>query len=152
MKRHWNVSLWAGFILVLAGFLSYIPLFALFPATRDFPWANLLIFAAGGGFLWIGLKKAFRQPTLYRGKIAGPILAGLSSLVVLLFCYGFFYEMRRLPSASSSPQPGAKAPDFALQDQHGKTVTLEGLLATSPPGHPGTKARGVLLIFYRGHW
>ena len=41
MKRSWNPLIWAGFFLVLAGALSYVPFFALFPVTRDFPWANL---------------------------------------------------------------------------------------------------------------
>jgi len=34
------------------------------------------------------------------------------------------------------------APDFALPDQHGKTVALPSLLATGP----------AVLVFYRGHW
>src|SRR5438094_5347539 len=47
MKRRWNFSLWAGFFLVVVGLVSYVPFFALFPVTRDFPWVNLLLFGAG---------------------------------------------------------------------------------------------------------
>jgi hypothetical protein len=54
MKRSWNWSLWIGFLFALGGFLSYT-FFAQFPVTRDFPWANLLLFAAGGIFLVLRL-------------------------------------------------------------------------------------------------
>src|SRR5436190_8085639 len=99
MNRRWNSSIWAGFILVLAGLLSYIPLFALFPVTRDFPWANLLLFAAGGVLLYVGLRQAFRRPELYRGKIFGPVLTALSVVGIGLFVYGVFYEVRQLPAS-----------------------------------------------------
>jgi hypothetical protein len=42
MKRRWNVAIWVGFAIVLFALASYIRLFALFPATRDVPWANYL--------------------------------------------------------------------------------------------------------------
>ena len=152
MKRRWNLLLWAGFLLVLAGLLSYIPLFALFPVTRDFPWANLLLFIAGGVLLSAGLIRAFRQPELYRGKILGPILATLSVAGVSLFAFGIFYQARQLPSSMAASRVGQKAPDFSLPDQNGKLVTLAELLALPPVRTAGARANGVLLIFYRGHW
>src|SRR6266481_6405953 len=91
MDRRWNASIWAGFILVLAGLLSYIPFFVLFPVTRDFPWANLLLFVVGGVLLARGLKHAFGRSEIYRGKIAGPILTALSLIGVSLFVYGAFF-------------------------------------------------------------
>src|SRR2546428_9303428 len=94
MQHRRNYSLWVGFLLVLAGLVSYIPFFALFPITRDFPWANLLLLSAGGVLLWLGLRHAFRQPELYRGKIFGSILAVLSAIGIGLFVYGIFYELR----------------------------------------------------------
>ena len=48
MKRHWNLPIWAGFAIVIAADVSYIPLFALFPFTRDVPWANYRLFLVGG--------------------------------------------------------------------------------------------------------
>src|SRR5258705_1694413 len=39
---------------VLAGLLSFVPVFAQFPITRDFPWANLLLFAIGLVLLAMG--------------------------------------------------------------------------------------------------
>jgi hypothetical protein len=80
MKRSWNWSLWIGFLFALAGFLSYT-FFAQFPVTRDFPWANLLLFAAGGIFLVLGLFRAFGKAQVYRGKVFGPILATLGILM-----------------------------------------------------------------------
>src|SRR5690348_15293248 len=78
MKRRPNAPLWLGFLIVLFAFLSYIPIFAKYPSTRDMPWANFLIFALGFVFLVLGLRRAFGEATVYRGKIAGPILATLS--------------------------------------------------------------------------
>jgi hypothetical protein len=144
MKRNWNWPLWAGFILVLAGFLSY-SFFALVPVTRDFPWVNLLLFCGGGILLATGLVRAFRQPELYRGKIFGPILAALSLLVVGLFAYGVFYIVRQMPASAGAPRVGEKAPEFTLPDQDGKPVALADLRSSGG-------ARGALIIFYRGHW
>ncbi|TMP92819.1 MAG: hypothetical protein E6L08_07360 [Verrucomicrobia bacterium] len=49
MKRDWNWPIWVGSIITVGGLFSY-EFFAQFPMTRDFPWANLLLFAAGGFF------------------------------------------------------------------------------------------------------
>src|SRR6185437_11787919 len=62
VKRRRNILAWVGFAIVLLSFLSYVPFFALFPATRDVPWANYLLFAIGAGLLGIGLKRAFSDP------------------------------------------------------------------------------------------
>jgi hypothetical protein len=49
MKRGWNWPIWVGSIITVGGLFSY-EFFAQFPMTRDFPRANLLLFAAGGFF------------------------------------------------------------------------------------------------------
>jgi hypothetical protein len=160
MKRTWNGSLWAGFLLVLAGLFSYIPFFALFPITRDFPWVNLLMFAAGGVLLGVGLTRAYRNPTRYRGRIFGPALALVSLLGIGFFCYGLFYVARQLPASAAAPRVGQKAPDFTLPDEDGNPVSLAALLSspttapviTGATGPTAAKANGVLLIFYRGYW
>src|SRR4051812_7519760 len=90
-KRTWNWRLWAGFALVLAGLLSYIPLFVRFPLTRDVPWVNFLMFAAGAALLGVGLARAFRQPDRYRGRVFGSVLALLGLFAVGFFCWGYFY-------------------------------------------------------------
>jgi hypothetical protein len=152
MKRRWNFSLWAGFLLVLTGLLTYVPIFSLFPVTRDFPWVNLLLFAIGGVLLVAGLKRAYGQPDLYRGKVFGSILAVLSLAGVTFFCIGLLYIARQLPPSAAAPRAGQKAPEFTLPDQNGKAVALAELLSSPPPGAANAKAGGVLLIFYRGFW
>jgi hypothetical protein len=147
MKRSWNWALWTGFLVVLAGVLSF-SFFAQFPGTRDFPWVNLLLFCVGGFLLSVGLARAFAQPDRYRGKIFGPILTTVSLLGVAFFAYGIFYLARQLPSSTSAPRVGQKAPDFTLPDQNGKEIALSALLSPSA----GPNANGALLVFYRGFW
>ena len=130
MKRRWNWALWLGFIFVAAGFITY-PFFVLFPVTRDFPWANLLLFGTGGILLVLGLARAFGRPQVYHGKIFGPILAVLTLLAFTLFGYGVFYELRQMPASAGAPRVGEKAPEFSLPDQNGKPVALADLLSGS---------------------
>ena len=151
MKRSWNGWLWWGFILVLAGLLSYIPLFALFPITRDVPWVNLLLIGAGLALLVAGLVRAFGKPHLYRGRVFGTAMMVLSVAGAGLFCWGLLIKARQLPASASAPRVGQKAPDFALPDQDGKTISLADLL-TGASGPTVAKPGGALLIFYRGHW
>src|SRR5439155_25033835 len=151
MKKRWNWPIWIGFLVVIAGFLSY-PFFARYPFTRDFPWANLLLFCVGGILVITGLLWAFGKPQLYRGKILGPILAGLSLLAISVFSYAIFYEIRQLPSSFGSPKIGQRVPEFTLPDQNGHSVALADLLSSATPDATTGKANGALLIFYRGHW
>jgi hypothetical protein len=141
-KKSWNWLLWIGFLFALAGFLSYT-FFIQFPITRDFPWANLLLFAAGGICLVVGLFRAFGKPQVYRGKIFGSILATLGIFMFGLFSYVLFYELRQVPPSTGAPRVGQKAPEFTLSDQDGKEVSLSGLVSSS---------KAVALIFYRGFW
>lgn len=126
----------------MAGFLSYT-FFAQFPITRDFPWANLLLFAVGGILLVLGLFRAFGKAQVYRGKIFGPILATLGVLMFGLFSYALFYELRQVPPSTGAPRVGQKAPEFTLSDQDGKDVSVRDLVSRS---------KAVALIFYRGFW
>jgi hypothetical protein len=141
-RKSWNWSLWMGFLFAVAGFLSYT-FFAQFPVTRDLPWANLLLFAAGGILLVLGLFRAFGNARVYRGKIFGPILATLAILMFGLFSYVLVYELRQVPPSTGAPRVGQKAPEFTLSDQDGKDVSLRDLVSRS---------KAVALIFYRGFW
>ena len=58
MKRL-NWPLWVGFLLTLAAFLTYFFVFIWFPSTRDFPWANLLLFLIAGVLLFMGVRRGF---------------------------------------------------------------------------------------------
>ena len=142
MKRRWNWPIWVGFVVVVAGLFSY-GFFARFPTTRDFPWANLLLFGIGGALLIVGLFCAFGRPQVYRGEIFGSIFTAIAVLVVAFFSYEIFYVLRQVPASVGAPRVGQKAPDFILLDQNGKPVGLGDLLSGS---------RAVVLIFYRGFW
>jgi hypothetical protein len=141
-RKSWNWSLWMGFLFALAGFLGYT-FFAQFPVTRDFPWANLLLFAAGGILLVLGLFRAFGNARVYRGKMFGPILATLAILMFGLFSYVLVYELRQVLPSTGAPRVGQKAPEFTLSDQDGKDVSLRDLVSRS---------KAVALIFHRGFW
>ena len=142
MKRR-NMLLWIGFALVLLAVGTYIPLFAVYAATRDVPWVNYLLFAAGALVLWLGLRRAFGRPEQYRGKVLGSILAGLSVLLFAFFCFSIFYISKAIPSPETAVRVGHSAPDFTLASADGKQISLSDQLKNH---------RAVLLIFYRGYW
>ena len=142
MKRKWNWPIWVGFVVALGGLFSY-DFFARFPITRDFPWANLLLFGIGVVLLIVGLFRAFGRPQLYRGKIFGSIFTAIALFLFAFFGYEIFYVLRQVPLSSQAPRVGEKAPEFTLVDPNGRSVALADLLS-------GSKA--VVLIFYRGFW
>lgn len=148
-NRSRNWLLWAGFLLALVAFISYLFVFVNFPITRNIPWLNLLLFALAGVLLVAGLQRAYRRPERYRGKIAGPVLATISVLIAGLFIFQIFVLGRQIPASKGAPQVGAKAPDFTLLDTNSKQVSLAALL-NSPI--QGAQPKGVLLVFYRGYW
>lgn len=142
MKRKWNWPIWVGFVVAIAGLVSY-EFFARFPITRDFPWINLLLFGVGAALLIVGLFRAFGRPQLYRGKIFGSIFTAIAVLLFAFFSYEIFYVLRQVPASVGAPHIGQKAPDFTLLDQNGKSVSLSDLLSN---------LKGAVLIFYRGFW
>jgi hypothetical protein len=142
MKRKWNWPIWAGFVVALGGLFSY-EFFVRFPITRDFPWANLLLFGIGTVLLIVGLFRAFGRPQLYRGKIFGSIFTVIALFLFAFFSYEIFYVLRQVPLSAQAPRVGEKAPEFTLVDQNGRSVALTDLASSS---------RAVALIFYRGFW
>lgn len=149
--RKFNWPIWAGFLLTIIAFLSYPLLFVRFPLTRDFPWANLLLFAFAAVFLFVGVKRAFavERSRPRRSKIAGAFAAVISLAIFGFFILAIFVLPRQLPASLAAPQVGQKAPDFTLSDTNSKPVALSELLS-SPVN--GKTPKGVLLIFYRGYW
>jgi peptidoglycan/LPS O-acetylase OafA/YrhL len=143
VKRRWNIPIWVGFAIVLFALVSYIPLFTIFPATRDVPWANYLLFLLGGALLAAGVRRAFRDPEHFRGKISGSILAGLSVLLFGFFAVSIVYFAKQIPSGERALRPGQPAPMFTLQDIAGKQVASSDLLKSH---------RAAVLVFYRGYW
>ncbi len=143
MKRRRNILTWAGFAVILVALMSYIPLFALFPATRDVPWANYLLFLIGGALIAVGVRRAFRDPEQYRGKISGSILAALSALLFAFFVVSVTYFSKQIPSAQTALGVSRKAPPFVLADTAGNEISSADLLRDH---------RGLVLDFYRGYW
>jgi hypothetical protein len=149
--RKFNWPVWVGFLLSVIAFISYPLVFARWAMTRDFPWANLLLFGVAAILLVIGFRRAFAPGQTHpkRSKIAASILATLSALVLGLFVFSTFIMARWLPPSHGAPQVGQKVPDFTLIDTNNKPVALAALLS-SPIN--GQTPKGALLIFYRGYW
>src|SRR3989442_10846396 len=103
-SRKFNWLVLAGFLVCVVAFLSFFFFFVKFPVTRDFPWANLLLFGFAAILLVIGLLRAFSQADAYRGKIFGPILASLSVVVFGVFVFGLFILPRHFRAAPVAPQ------------------------------------------------
>jgi len=143
-------------VLSVAAFFSYPFVFAMFPVTRDFPWANLLLFGVAAALLLVGVRRAWTgqkpDPRVSDGaaplgwdgeggrtvaKIAAAVLATLSVLVLGFFIFAAFIMSRWLPAAHGAPQVGQKASDFSLADTNGRLVSLSELLSSPIEGKTG---------------
>jgi hypothetical protein len=148
MPAHrFNWPIWAGFLLSVGAFLSYFFVFVQLPVTRDFPWANLLLFGVAAVLLVGGVRRAFAPERPKRARIMGAVLAILSVAICGVFVFTTFIMARRLPTSHSTPQIGQKAPDFRLSDTHGTLVSLAEIISLPINGKA---PKGVLLVFYRG--
>lgn len=148
MKRK-NWQIWAGFVLSLVALFSYPLVFVRWPITREFPWANLILFAVALVFLFLGVRRAFKPDKRIVSKIFSSLAAAfgvflLAGLLFLIYVMGSW-----LPVSAGAPRVGQKAPDFTLTDASDKSVTLAQLLAEPLNNKP---PKAVLLIFYRGYW
>jgi len=146
-KLNWPI--WLGFLICIFAFLSYPFIFVNWAATRDFPWANILLFAVGAVFLAIGIRRGFSPGRRLFGKIVTAAVATIAMLTLAMFIFVAFVASRWLPVSAGAPQVGQKAADFTLVDTNNKSVTLAELRSQPINGKP---AKGVLLIFYRGYW
>lgn len=149
--RRFNWPLWVGLLFTIGTVLSYFFIFVWFPVTRDFPWANLLLFLIAALLVVAGIRRGFAsdRPHPTRSKIVTSIVAVLSFGVIALFVFSIFIAARWLPASKGAPQVGQKAPEFSLQDTSGKQVSLNELVTSQVNG---TQPKGVLLVFYRGYW
>jgi len=143
----------------MAALFSYPFVFVRWPITRDFPWANLLLFGIAVALLFVGVRRAWTNQKPREGdltgkqsripKIVSSLLATVGVLALGLFVFAFFIASRWLPASQGAPKIGQKAPDFTLADTNGRLVSLSELLTSQANG---TAPKGVLLIFYRGYW
>ena len=147
----WNWRLWAGFGLSIGALVGYG---FLVNETRAVFWPALLLFVVAAAFLVSGLKRRSREPELYRGKIAGPVLTTVSILIFGLFGFVVYQVLRVFPDAKNAPRVGQRAPDFSLVDANGKNFSLTQSLSTPITDSTGAAhaTKGVLVVFYRGYW
>jgi hypothetical protein len=148
MKRI-NWQIWTGFDLSLTALLSYPFVFVRWAITREFPWANLIMFAIAFVLLFLGLRRAFKPGKRIVSKIVSSLAAAFGVLLLAGLLFMIFVMGSWLPASTGAPQVGQKAPDFTLADPNNKPVTLAQLL-TEPINNKPPK--GLLLIFYRGYW
>lgn len=147
--RSFNWPVWAGLLLSVIAFISYFFVFVRFPVTRDFPWANLLLFAGAAALLLVGVRRAFAPERRLGSKVAGLVVATLGVAIFGLFVFSVFVMARWMPAAQGAPEVGQKAPEFNLSDTDGRPVSLSELRSTPVNGKT---PKGVLLVFYRGYW
>ncbi|HXI22473.1 MAG TPA: hypothetical protein VNG71_01260 [Pyrinomonadaceae bacterium] len=156
--RKLNWPIWLGLLLSFFSFFSYPFVFVNWATTRDFPWANFIIFAIAEVFIVIGVKRAFAPGRRILSKIMGAVGAVLSGLVLVGFIFMAFIAARQLPASANAPQVGQKAPAFTLTDINHKQSSLSDLLSQPIPSDRAEMVstarppKGVLLIFYRGYW
>jgi peroxiredoxin len=142
-----NWPIWSGFFLSLVAFVSYPFMFERWPVTRDFPWANLLLFGLAALLVANGLRRAFLPGRLRWLRITSGLFAAVLSVVIFAnFALSVFVRARQLPASTHAPRVGERALDFTLPDEKGAPVSLAALL--SPSTTPGAQAsKGVLLVF-----
>ena len=148
MKRI-NWQIWTGFVLSLVAAFSYPFVFVTWATTREFPWANLVLFAIAFVFLFLGLRRAFKPHKRIVSRIFSSLAAAFAVLLLAALFFMIYVMGSWLPASVGAPQVGQKAPDFTLIDPNDKPVTLAQLLTEPVNNKP---PRGVLLIFYRGYW
>jgi len=134
--------------------LAIASYFAFFHVIRLVPLVGAALFAVAAILLVSGLKRAYEQPQLYRGKVAGRVLASLSVAVLAVFCLCAMILPKHFAKGLMAPRIGDRAPGFTLADARGNHVALAGLLSAPMIDSAGAAhvPKGVLLIFYRGYW
>jgi len=156
--RRLNWPVWLGFLISVFAFFSYPLIFVNWATTRDFPWANFVLFALAGLLLFIGLRRAFAPGRRRLSKIVASLLTTFSVLILGMFIFVAFVASHWLPASTGAPQVNQKAPAFELVDTNNKPISLTELLLqpmqSVPPAVAGGShaPKGVLLIFYRGYW
>jgi hypothetical protein len=156
-QRHSNVATWWGLLFAMVALGCNAAFFVGVPFQAAITWLSLLFAAVALIFLVIGLKRVFRQPEVYRGKVLTVVLTVIALLPAGLSALGFI-GARKLPGVTEAPQVGQKVPDFTLADTSGTPVSLDQLLADTSSASPRAPSSGaqapkaVLLIFYRGYW
>src|SRR6267143_6841531 len=98
MKRI-NWQIWAGFVLSLVAGFSYPFVFVRWPITREFPWANLILFAIAIVLLFLGLRRAFKPDKRIVSKIFSSLAAAFGVLLLAGLLFAVFVFCRWLPAS-----------------------------------------------------
>jgi hypothetical protein len=154
-ERRRNTAPWWGLLFAVGAIGCNVAFFVSPPLQGALPWLSMLFAVLALVFLGAGLRRAFGQAHVYRGKVLSVVLT-----VIALFPLGLtafaFVKARELPSSTAAPQVGQRIPDFTLSDTSGKPVSLDQLLAAAPSASTSqsqaSAPKAVLLIFYRGYW
>lgn len=139
--------LWIGLLVTVLGFASNFLYWLPIP-PRIIPWISLAMPLIGVVLVIVGLLRFWPGARAWR-KILG-VFVGLFSMAVLVLSVWAHVDAESVPRSAGAPRVGQKVPDFTLQDSSGQTVSLSQLL-TSPMAN-SARPKGVLLVFYRGHW
>src|SRR3989442_5413288 len=91
-----NWQIWDGFLLSLVAGFSYPFLLSHWEITRDYAWANLILFAIAMVLLILGLRHAFKPDKGIVSKIFSSLAAALGVLLLV----GLLSGLRRLPLAA----------------------------------------------------
>jgi hypothetical protein len=160
--RRRNIASWWGLLFAI-GAVGCNAAFLVQPSFQGaLPWLSLLFGIFSVIFLVTGLKRAYGQPQIYRGRILSVVLT-LVALAPLGLTAFAFVKAHKLPDSTAAPQVGQRVPDFTLADTSGTPVSLDQLFAPSMGSSSGPSSatlsatqapapKAVLLIFYRGYW
>ncbi len=140
LKRRRNHLIWIGPLVSIFGAVSYFMFFARFASLRDFPWLNLPLVILGACLGGTAVWRAYRNSSVYRGKLLAPLSFALSLFLAGLFATYIFSISYGLP-ASDKARNLSEAPDFTLSSMTGESVRLSDF-----------RGRKVAVIFYRGFW
>lgn len=157
VQRRKNVAPWWGLLFAIGAIGCNAAFFARPPLQGTLPWLSLLFVVLALIFLVTGLRRAFGQGHVYRGKVLSVVLTVIALIPVGLAAF-VSVTARRLPSSTAAPQVGQKVPDFTLSDTLGRPVSLDQLFApassssSSASSSESQAPKAVLLIFYRGYW
>jgi hypothetical protein len=152
-----NGAPWWGLLFAIGAIGCNAAFFVSPPLQGTLPWLSLLFVVLALIFLVTGLRRAFGQGHVYRGRVLSVVMTVVALIPVGLAAF-VFVGARRLPSSTAAPQVGQKVPDFTLSDTLGRPVSLDQLLApassssSSASSSESRAPKAVLLIFYRGYW
>ena len=121
MKRKWNWPIWVGFVVAVGGLFSY-EFFVQFPITRDFPWANLLLFGIGAALLLARISsRVWPAATLSRQDFRFDLCRDRLVLCWRSSPTKFFTSCDKCRFRRRRREIGQKAPDFTLAGSKRKT-------------------------------